>query len=68
MSRSERSRRFIPFADALPSRLAPSNVTVCPMAPVFIDYRLPENNPTLVNPMAPTNIDVYAFVVTDCRA
>ena len=68
MSRIQRSRRFIPFADALPSRLAPANVTVCPMDPVLIDFRLPQNNPTAVNPMDPTQVDVYAFTVTDPRA
>ena len=68
MSRVQRSRRFIPFADALPCRLAPANVMVCPMDPVLIDFRLPQNNPTAVNPMDPTQVDVYAFTVTDPRA
>ncbi len=67
MSRTQGNRRFVPLADALPTRIVPT-VNVCPMAPVLIDYRLPETDPTAVNPMDPTNVDVYAFVVTDARA
>ena len=57
MIATNRVRRFIPMADALDSRLVPSTVEVCPMAPVLIDYRLPENNPVEVNPMTPLQVD-----------
>ncbi len=60
MSFSNRSRRFIPSADPLPSRITPSTGEVCPMDPILIDYRLPENNPIEVDPMAPLHVEVAA--------
>ncbi len=59
MSLTNRSRRFIPAADTLPSRITPSG-EICPMDPVLIDYRLPENNPVEIDPMAPLQFEVVA--------
>ncbi len=53
MTYARRSHCFVPTPDVLPLRLTPGSVEVCPMDPVLIDYRLPENNPILVDPMAP---------------
>jgi len=68
MTRSQRVRRFVPTVDALSARIAPSGVDVCPMSPTLIDFRLPQNTPTVVNPMSPTNTDLYAFLTTNSEA
>ena len=68
MSRSQRVRRFVPTVDALSARIAPSGVDVSPLSPTLIDFRLPQNTPTVVDPMAPTNTDLYAFLTTDSAA
>ena len=65
---ARRSHQFVPMTDILPLRLTPGSVEVCPMDPVLIDYRLPENNPLPVDPMAPLQNDLDSAVLLSARS
>lgn len=68
MTYARRSHRFVPITDILPLRLTPGSVEVCPMDPVLIDYRLPENHPFPVDPMAPLQNNLDSSIILAVRS
>lgn len=63
MTYARRINRFVPTPDALPLRLAPGSIEVCPMDPVLIDYRLPENSPIQVDLMSALQVNTDSSVI-----